>query len=388
MKYFFLLVLVAAMFTACPEVIVTNDTATITGILFEDQNSNGIKDPSDAGLAGWTIYNDTNNDNILDPNEVSVATNAGGAYSVQPGIGTLHIRHLMNLGFDSSLAVNASNLATDPRIVGGQNAALGAYPFMAALITASATDPFQGQFCGGSLIAPHWVLTAAHCIVKTFDANGIPLTFLTASSVDVMLGSNKLANPVTRIRAAQIIVHPNYNANTQDFDMALVKLNSNSSLGTVQPLLATNAALAGTGKNGRIIGWGDQASGANNFPVDLKEANVPIVAQNTCSAAYTGISARMICAGFPQGGIDTCQGDSGGPLLVSSGLAGVWRQAGVVSFGEGCALPNLPGVYTRLTEFNAYLEAQLGRGVSAVQNLTGVKGQTQAGVSFAVHQAP
>ena len=388
MKYFFLLVLVAAMFTACPEVIVTNDTATITGILFEDQNSNGIKDPSDAGLAGWTIYNDTNNDNILDPNEVSVATNAGGAYSVQPGIGTLHIRHLMNLGFDSSLAVNASNLATDPRIVGGQNAALGAYPFMAALITASATDPFQGQFCGGSLIAPHWVLTAAHCIVKTFDANGIPLTFLTASSVDVMLGSNKLANPVTRIRAAQIIVHPNYNANTQEFDMALVKLNSNSSLGTVQPLLATNAALAATGKNGRIIGWGDQASGANNFPVDLKEANVPIVAQNTCSAAYTGISARMICAGFPQGGIDTCQGDSGGPLLVSSGLAGVWRQAGVVSFGESCALPNLPGVYTRLTEFNAYLEAQLGRGVSAVQNLTGVKGQTQAAISFAVHQAP
>jgi secreted trypsin-like serine protease len=387
MKVVLLLGLVATIFTACPEVIVITDTATITGILFEDQNSNGIKDPSDAGLAGWTIYNDSNNDNILDAGELRVVTNASGSYSIQPGVGTLHIRHLMNLGFDSSLAVNATNWATDPRIVGGQNAALGAYPFMVALISASATDPYQGQFCGGSLIAPHWVLTAAHCIVKTFDINGVPLTFLTASSLDVMLGSNKLANPVTRIRAAQIIVHPNYNANTQDFDMALIKLSNNSSLSTVQPLLAIDAALAATGKNGRIIGWGDQASGANNFPVDLKEANVPIVAQNTCSAAYTGISARMICAGFPQGGIDTCQGDSGGPLLVSSG-AGVWRQAGVVSFGEGCALPNLPGVYTRLTEFNAYLEAQLGRGLSAVQNLTGVKGQTQTGVSFAVHQTP
>ncbi len=388
MKYF-LLVFVATMFTACPEAIVITDTATITGILFEDQNSNSIKDPSDAGLASWTIYNDTNNNDILDPSEQRVVTNASGAYSIQPGVGALHIRHLMNLGFDSSLAVNATNLAIDPRIVGGQNAALGAYPFMAALITAAASDPFQGQFCGGSLIAPHWVLTAAHCIVKTSDINsGVPLTFLTASSLDVMLGSNKLANPVTRIRAAQIIVHPSYNANTQDFDMALIKLSSNSGLSTVQPLVAIDAALAATGKNGRIIGWGDQASGANNFPIDLKEANVPIVAQNTCSAAYTGISARMICAGFPQGGIDTCQGDSGGPLLVSSGFAGVWRQAGVVSFGEGCALPNFPGVYTRLTEFNAYLEAQLGRGVSAVQNLTGVKGQTQTGVSFAVHQTP
>jgi secreted trypsin-like serine protease len=112
------------------------------------------------------------------------------------------------------------------------------------------------------------------------------------------------------------------------------------------------------------------------------------VAQNTCSSAYTGISARMICAGFAKGGIDSCQGDSGGPLLVSSGLTGVWRQAGVVSFGEGCALPNYPGVYARVSEFNAYLEAQLGRGTSAVQDVTGVKTQTLSGVSFAVRQAP
>ncbi len=206
-----------------------------------------------------------------------------------------------------------------------------------------------------------------------------------------MLGSNRLENPVTRIPATQILVHPNYNANTQDNDMALVKLASNSSLATVQPLMPSETILAGSGAIAKVIGWGDIGYKAKTTPIDLKEANVPIVDQSTCNANYQnqgGITARMICAGFTNGGIDSCQGDSGGPLLVSSELMGVWRQAGVVSFGEECALPNFPGVYTRVSEFNAYLEAQLGRGVSAVQNVTGVKAQTLNGVSFAVHQTP
>ena len=407
MKRSVFLVLFALVFTACQGSI---DTATLTGILFEDSNSNGIKDASDAGLSGWIIYNDANNNGILDPGEVSAVTNANGAYSLQPGVGALHIRHLMNLGYNSSQAVKATEEKTDARIVGGRTAVDGAYPFMAALITASVTDPAYGQFCGGSLIAPHWVLTAAHCVVQNWDVNGVPTVFRLASNLDVMLGSNRLANPVTRIRALQILVHPNYNANTQDFDMALIKLSSNSSLATIQPLLPSEAALVATGTNARVIGWGNTSSKTNDFPIDLKEANVPIVDQNTCSKAYTDISVRMICAGYPQGGIDSCQGDSGGPLLVLNGFTnvivlnpaengnlpyinqvrsgGFWRQAGVVSFGEGCALPNFPGVYSRLTEFNAYLEAQLGRGASAVQNLTGVKGQTQTGISFAVHQTP
>ncbi len=391
MKISLLLLLMIALLTSCPDPtpIVPPDVTTVTGILFDDQNGNNLKDATDTGLFGWTIYNDTNNNATLDAGEFKTSTNSSGAYSLAVSPGALHIRHLMNLGFNSSQAVNLSDTnQVDPRIVGGTNAANGAYPFMVALLNATQPDPYQGQFCGGSLIAPHWVLTAAHCIVQSADANGVPSTFLLASSLDVMLGSNRLENPVTTIRAAQILVHPNYNAKTQDNDMALVKLSSNSSLATVQALLPSDLALAGVGKTAKVIGWGNQSSTTNSFPIDLKEANVPIVAQSTCSAAYTGISARMICAGFAKGGIDSCQGDSGGPLLVSSGLAGVWRQAGVVSFGEGCALPNFPGVYTRVSEFNSYLEAQLGRGVAAVQDVTGVKTQTLSGVSFAVRQTP
>jgi secreted trypsin-like serine protease len=389
MKISFLAVLLVVLFTSCPNLfpVIPSDSPTVTGILFDDQNGNNLKDTGETGLFGWTIYNDANNNGVLDAGEFKTSTTANGSYSLQVPEGALHIRHLMNLGFNSSQAVNVTEVQVNPQIVGGTNAANGAYPFMVAMLHTSQTDPNQAQFCGGSLIAPHWVLTAAHCMVNT-DNNGNFVSFVQASSVDVMLGSNRLENPVTRIQATQILVHPNYDTHTQDFDMALVKLISNSSLATVQPLLPSEIALAGVGTSSKVIGWGNQSSTTNNYPIDLKEANVPIVAQSTCSAAYTGITARMICAGFAKGGIDSCQGDSGGPLLVSSGLAGVWRQTGVVSFGNGCALPNFPGVYTRVSEFNTYLEAQLGRGASAVQEVTGVKSQTMSGVSFAVRQAP
>jgi secreted trypsin-like serine protease len=390
MKISALLLLMILVLTSCPDPtpVVPPDAAIVNGILFDDQNGNNLKDAGETGLFGWTVYNDANNNMVLDAGEFKTTTNSSGVYSLAVTAGALHVRHLMNLGFNSSQAVKVSDFQVDPRIVGGTNAANGAYPFMVAMLTAAQPDPNKAQFCGGSLIAPHWVLTAAHCIVESATTSGIPTGFKLAANVDVMLGSNRLENPVTRIPVIQILVHPNYNANTQDYDMALVKLSSNSNLATVQPLLPSEAGLAATGISAKVIGWGDIGYDAGKYPIDLKEANVPIVTQNTCSAAYTGITTRMICAGFPQGGIDSCQGDSGGPLLVSSGLVGVWRQAGVVSFGEKCAEPNFPGVYTRVSELNAYLEAQLGRGVSAVQDVMGVKTQTLSGVSFAVRQAP
>jgi secreted trypsin-like serine protease len=362
----------------------------VNGRIFQDVNGNGVQDAGELGLPGWTVYNDANNNGQYEIGETATTTCKNGNYALE-GVpdSNLKIRHVMNLGYSSSQAVNlTANEAVKPFIVGGQPAPEAAYPFMVAMLRASQPDPNNGQFCGGSLIAPHWVLSAAHCVVKSWDANGTPTDFLQTSELDIMLGSNRLENPVTRIRAAQIIVHPNYNAITQDYDIALVKLSSDSSLATIQPLSPSEIALAATGSSARVIGWGNQSSTVDNYPIDLKQANVPIVDQNTCNAAYTGISARMICAGFPQGGIDSCQGDSGGPLLVSSGLAGVWRQAGLVSFGEGCALPKFPGVYTRVSEFNTYLETQLGRGLASQHDIGLQTGQTLNGISFAVRQTP
>jgi Trypsin/SdrD B-like domain len=353
----------------------------VNGLIFRDANDNGLKDSGEMGLPGWTVYADLNDNTQYDLGEPASATCTNGNYALE-GVpdGNIKIRHVMNLGYSSSQAVNVMAATTvNPFIVGGQPASEAAYPFMVSLVRASASNPYDGAFCGGSLIAPNWVLTAAHCARN-----------ISASSTDVVLGTNRLESPVTRIRVAQIIVHPEYDGITQDFDIALIRLSSSVNVQPVQLLTPSQRSLSNVGIPAIVIGWGDQAWKASNYPIDLHEAVVPIYDQAKCDVAYRnpdgtgGITQRMICAGYPQGGIDSCQGDSGGPLLISSAIPGLWLQAGIVSFGNDCALPNFPGVYTRVSEFNTFLEAQLGRGLAGKQEVLLETDQTLDGISFAV----
>jgi uncharacterized protein (DUF2141 family) len=360
---------------------VTSIKGRVNGLIFHDSNGNGVQDSGELGLPGWTVYSDLNENAQYDLAEPATATCTNGSYALDVPDDNIKLRHVMNLGYTSSQAVTTTATATvKPFIVGGQSAPEGAYPFMASLVYASANNPYSGAFCGGSLIAPNWVLTAAHCGV-----------IVPASNLDVVLGTNRLENPVTRIRAVQIIVHPNYEPGPEDYDIALIRLSSRVNFPTVQPLVPAQSSLSNIGIKATVIGWGDQAFRAGNYPIDLHEAVVPISDQAQCNTAYTdpdnpelGITQRMICAGYPQGGIDACQGDSGGPLLVSSGIPGLWLQSGIVSFGNDCALPNNPGVYTRVTEFNAFLEAQIGRGTASQHDISLQAGQTRDGASFAV----
>jgi secreted trypsin-like serine protease len=362
----------------------------VNGLIFHDTNGNGTKDSGELGLPGWTVYSDLNENNQYDLGEPATATCTNGSYTLDVPDDNIRLSHVMNLGYTSSRAVNTISTATvKPFIVGGQPAPEGAYPFMASLVRPSAINPYSGHFCGGSLIAPNWVLTAAHCMYVTEDINGNYI-YLKPAEVDVVLGTNRLENPVTRIRAAQIIVHPNYERGPEDYDMALIRLSSSVNFQPVQPLMPSQVSLSNVGVNATVIGWGDQAWKAYNYPIDLREAVVPISDQTQCDTAYTeldgtgGVTQRMICAGYPQGGIDACQGDSGGPLIVSSGIPGLWLQTGIVSFGNYCAYPNFPGVYTRVSEFNAFLEAQIGRGTASEHDISLQAGQTREGASFAV----
>jgi len=204
----------------------------------------------------------------------------------------------------------------------------------------------SGHFCGGSMIRPRYVLTAAHC-----------LEGVRASQISVLQGSRQLSSGGTLTQVAGFVVHPNYDRVTSDNDIALLYLAEPISSPRVTPATeAVTTALAAPGAEATIIGWGRTSEGGQ-IPDILQRAQVPFISLATCASNYSGIftiTARMICAGLAAGGRDTCQGDSGGPIAVQDD-AGVWQQIGITSFGLGCARPNRPGVYARVASFTNYI---------------------------------
>ncbi len=143
----------------------------------------------------------------------------------------------------------------------------------------------------------------------------------------------------------QAIVEPSYLA-TKGYDVTLLHLSSPASQTPTKVAGASETASWAAGTTETIVGWGTTTEGGDT-PDTLQEANVPITTDAYCGGAYSDFDAKtMICAGFPQGGVDTCQGDSGGPMFGTAG--GALRVVGATSFGEGCAQPGKPGVYARV----------------------------------------
>uniref|UniRef100_A0A3B3BZE7 Peptidase S1 domain-containing protein n=1 Tax=Oryzias melastigma TaxID=30732 RepID=A0A3B3BZE7_ORYME len=250
----------------------------------------------------------------------------------------------LNQQFFSAVCGQA-NLNT--RIVGGQNAPPGFWPWQVSLQTSA-------HFCGGSLINNQWVLTAAHCFPSR-----------SASGVNVLLGLQSLqgSNPNMVSRTiTTLVVHPSYNSVTSDNDIALLQLSSPVTLTPyITPVcLASTSSNFYSGINTWVTGWGNTGSGISlPSPQTLQEVQVPIVGNRQCQCNYNTVSitSNMVCAGLPEGGKDSCQGDSGGPLVIKQNNR--WIQAGIVSFGEGCALPNYPGVYSRVSRYETWINAQI-----------------------------
>ena len=255
--------------------------------------------------------------------------------------------------------------------------------------------------CGATMIAPHWALTAAHCVDRAVVEEAGAALYLTVGSgvqpkrfgpLQLAAGLADLTEvpEADRLRVRNIILHPDYERAFPEggHDIALLELDGDWS-GPVMPIAGLTVpapALDGDALNTLAAGFGRMGETARDAvgvsragrhvaapSLVLQEGNVPLVPHDTCAArladrieeygladAYEGVgvdAATQVCAGI--GGIDSCQGDSGGPLVARGGDGAV-VQVGIVSWGLGCARPESPGIYTRTDAYAGWISQATG----------------------------
>ena len=218
-------------------------------------------------------------------------------------------------------------------IVGGDVAKEGQFPYQASLRIN------DDHHCGGNIISARTVLTAAHCCQSYKNTN-----------LEVEVGSI-ITGLGQRRKAERLLIHPSYNGPAGDICLVYVE----------EPFdFSHNIAVIDLGSSGDCLvgqqcfvsGWGALKENGS-YPQNLMFAEIPILGNEKCGSMKEFIGNVMICAGIFEGGKDACDGDSGGPLACGGKLCGV------VSFGIGCAVPGLPGVYSKVAAYKSWIEENL-----------------------------
>lgn len=244
---------------------------------------------------------------------------------------------------------------SEGRIVNGSRACYGQFPWQVSVRRTSFFGFSSTHRCGGALINERWVATAGHCVDD-----------LVISQIRVRMGEwdfSSTTEPHEHVERKVIkkVVHPKYNFFTYENDLALVKTEKRVRFAdNIIPICLPGNDDLLIGEFGTVAGWGRLSEGGV-LPSILQHVSVPIVSNEKCKNMFLAAGRHEVipdifmCAGREEGGRDSCQGDSGGPLVVHSKEDNRWFLAGIISWGIGCAEPNLPGVCTRISKFRDWI---------------------------------